>query len=366
MRGQVVYMYAYDVAYEIDLQKARDSLTQAQFLQVPPGKTVPRDFPFYQPLYMPLGTIRVKSPTGELTLRREVKIFSVGAISIFIRVDFDTAGLGDLTRYHSLPLENGRTIDDVAGDLCEEIFPNLRPSCVRPAPNKGDPEAYTVFCLVDKIPRIENLTAQQWLEEWRGEVAGLLTEEKNFDRLSDSEIQETTRYNYSYAIDDLIVIDWDGALILDPEGQYEDLLYILEVANVQLTEFQLHDQILERSLDQAYDDIEAYSRKAPFLKGPGPILRRLQGVLVDLTKMSDEITNITKFFGDWHLARIYMGCSERFHLKEWENSLEGKLKTLDSLYKMLLDDWNERRMLLLELAIVLLFVIDVVKLFAAR
>lgn len=363
MRGQVVYMYAYDVAYEIDLQKARDSLTQAQFLQVPPGKTVPRDFPFYQPLYTALDPLRVRSVSGELTLRREIKVFSVGAISIFIRIDFDVASLGDLTRYHSLKLDGGRSIDDIAGDLCEEILPNLRSSCTRPASDRGRPEAYTVFCLVQDITGMKNITARQWLEEWRGEVAGLLTEEEDFDRLSDTEIQETTRYNYSYATDDLIVIDWDGALILDPEGKYEDLLYILEVANVQLTELQLHDGLLERALDQAYDDIEEYGRKAPFLKGPGPIVRKLQGVLVDLTKMADEITNITKFFGDWHLARIYIGCSERFHLKEWENSLEGKLKTLDGLYRMLLEDWNNRRMLILELAIVLLFVIDVLKLF---
>src|SRR5579863_5061303 len=99
MRGEVVYMYAYDVAYEIDLKKASDSLTQAQFLQVQPDKTIPRDFPFYQPLTLVREPRKMNSSLGEITLQREVKIFSVGAISVSIRVGFEAAILGQLIPY---------------------------------------------------------------------------------------------------------------------------------------------------------------------------------------------------------------------------------------------------------------------------
>lgn len=363
MRGEIVYLYAYDVAHEIDLQKARDSLTQAQFLKVPTDKTMPRDFPLYEPLALEREPRKVQSSLGEITLRREVKIFSVGAISVSLRVPFEVAGLGELIRFHSLKLDGSKTLDDAADDLCEEVLPSLQSAAVRMRAEKSDPEAYTVFCLVEKVPKKEGGTALQWLEEWRGEVAGLLTEEEAFDRLSDSEIQETTRFSYSYYTDDLVVIDWDSALILDPGGKYEDLLYVLEIANMQLTEFQVYDQTLERFLDRAYGDIESYSRKRPIWKGPGLILGRLKGVLMDLTKISEEITNTTKFFGDWHQARVYMGSSERFHLSEWERSLEGKLKTLEGLYKMMVEDVNNRRMLILESFIVILFIVDVARLF---
>ncbi|HVE11842.1 MAG TPA: hypothetical protein VNI01_00490 [Elusimicrobiota bacterium] len=367
MRGQVVYMYAYDVAYEIDLNKVRAGLSRAEFRPVlPEDKTVPRDFPFYQPLHVGREPITVASSLGKVTVNREAKIFALGAISISLRVDFEVPGLGSLIPYHSLSLTGGESMAQIAARLCEELLPAVLPHALRPVEDKGNPEAYTVFCLKDLGNSRGGKNAQAWLDEWRGEVAGLLTEEEAFDRLSDSEIKETTRLNYSYTTDDLAVIDWDGALLVDPEGTFDDLLYILEVANVQLTEFQIYDRTLERFLDKAYDDVEAYSRKPPLLKGPGPILGRLKGVLMDLTKMAEEITNITKFFGDWHLARIYLGCSERFHLKEWENSLEEKLKTLDNLYKMLNDDMNNRRMLLLEAAIVVLFVVDVAKLLVSR
>lgn len=365
MKGQVVYMYAYDVAYEIDLKRVRDGLASAEFRPViPEDKTVPRDFPFYKPLHVAREPIEVDSSAGRVTVRREAKVFSLGAISILLRVEFDRPALGDLLQYHSLSVNGGESMDRVAARLLEELLPSVRPHAVRPMQDTGNPEAYTVFCLQD-LGGQKGRNAKAWLDEWRGEVAGLLTEEEAFDRLSESEILETTRLHYSYNTDDLIVIDWDGALIVDSDGTFDDLLYILEVANLQLTEFQLYDRELERFIDQAYDDVEAYSRKPPLLKGPGPILGRLKSVLMDLTKMAEEITNITKFFGDWHLARIYLACSERFHLKQWENSLEEKLRTLDNLYKMLHDDMNNRRMLLLEAAIVVLFVVDIVKLFVS-
>ena len=51
--------------------------------------------------------------------------------------------------------------------------------------------------------------------------------------------------------------------------------------------------------------------------------------------MSDELSNITKFFGDWHLARIYQGFSARFHLADWHRTIDEKLKTLDDLYQLM-------------------------------
>ncbi len=90
------------------------------------------------------------------------------------------------------------------------------------------------------------------------------------------------------------------------------------------------------------------------------MLRELRELRIDLARFSDELSNITKFFGDWHLARIYENISARFHLSAWHKTLDGKLKTLDDLYQLLNHDRINRWMLILEVTIVLLFVIDVV------
>ena len=68
------------------------------------------------------------------------------------------------------------------------------------------------------------------------------------------------------------------------------------------------------------------------------VQRELREIRVDLARLSDELSNITKFFGDWHLARIYKGLADRFHLADWHRTIEEKVKTLDDLYQLVRSD----------------------------
>jgi hypothetical protein len=81
---------------------------------------------------------------------------------------------------------------------------------------------------------------------------------------------------------------------------------------------------------------------------------------VDVAKLTDEVTHITKFFGDWHLARVYLGARDRFYLDQWRTSVEQRLAQLDKLYSVAHSEVNEQRMLWLEIIIVIFFAIDLV------
>jgi hypothetical protein len=154
------------------------------------------------------------------------------------------------------------------------------------------------------------------------------------------------------------VIDWDAALVVDLKGYVDDVLYVLELANLQLEEFRVMDQALDRYLSRAYDDLER--RPIPLFGVATGVLRELRRFRVDLTKLADEVTHITKFFGDWYLARVYLAARERFALDQWRGSVEKRLGQLDQLYSVAQGDVYDRRMLWLEIVIVVLFVIDVV------
>ena len=75
-------------------------------------------------------------------------------------------------------------------------------------------------------------------------------------------------------------------------------------------------------------------------------------------RLSDELGNTTKFFGDWHVARIYESVAKRFHLDDWASSVGQKLRTLEAMYNLLQQERNNRVMLVLEVMIVGLFLID--------
>jgi hypothetical protein len=162
----------------------------------------------------------------------------------------------------------------------------------------------------------------------------------------------------SYYEHDLVVIDWDAALIIDEPQNFDETLHVIELANLQLAELEAYDHLLDDALDRSYRDLRQRS-----LRRRGGVLDELREIRVDLARFSDELSNITKFFGDWHLARIYENISARFHLGDWHRTIDEKLKTLDDLYQLLQHDQTNRWMLILEVTIVLLFIIDLVILF---
>jgi hypothetical protein len=202
------------------------------------------------------------------------------------------------------------------------------------------------------------VNAEAWWRANRRAVASLLTQEPDMDHLSKQEADESTGRYLSYYEHDLVVVDWDAALILDERRHFDETLYVMELANLQLAELEAYDRILDDALLRSYRDLSARR-----VRGRAAMLRELRELRIDLARFSDELSNITKFFGDWHLARIYENISARFHLADWHRTIDGKLKTLADLYQLLNHDQTNRWMLILETTIVLLFVIDLVILF---
>jgi len=359
-KGEVVYIYAFDVAYEMVRQPVRELLGQpvAQFV-VDASKRSPRHLFFYRPQMVRLPALERIGPSGPIRVERVVKLLPVGAISITMRVPFEVERIEDLVGYHDLQFSNGSLHDEVRR-LAEEVRRELSPYYVRPIPQLADEEAYTVFCIESPVTAEDGaaLNAENWWRANRRPVASLLTQEPDIDHLSRQEADESTGRYLSYYEHDLVVVDWDAALIIDERQNFDETLYVMELANLQLAELEAYDRILDNSLERAYRDLTVRP-----IRGRVNILRELRELRIDLARFSDELSNITKFFGDWHLARIYENISARFHLTDWHRTLDGKLKTLDDLYQLLNHDRINRWMLILEVTIVLLFVIDLVILF---
>jgi hypothetical protein len=356
-RGEVVYIFAFDVAYEMTRQPVRELLGQpvAQFV-VDASKRSPKHLFFYRPQMVRLPPLERIGPHGPVRIERIIKLLPVGAISITVRVPFAAEHVEELVAFHDLQFSNGSLSDEVR-QLAEEVRHELAAHYIRPVAPLADEEAYTVFCLESPLRNAEGAISrtEDWLKAHRRTVAALLTQENDPGRLSHQESTESTDRYLSYYENDLVVIDWDAALIVDERKNFDETLYILELANLQLAELEAYDRLLDDALDRAYRDL----RSQP-VRGRDSALRELREIRIDLERFSDELSNITKFFGDWHLARIYENVAARFHLGDWHRTIDGKLKTLADLYQLLNYDRTNRWMLILELTIVLLFIIDLV------
>jgi hypothetical protein len=354
-RGEVVYLFAYDVAYDTSRQRLETLCGQpvAEFA-VDSSKRAPRQLFFFRPQMIRFPAMERIGPHGPVRIERTVKFLPVGAISIAVRVPFAIRDLQDLVAFHDLTFSNGALHDEVR-HLAQEICHELRPHLIRPNEHLADEEAYTVFCLEPlKNPAGHSISAESWLAANRREVASILTQERDDGRLSRQESEESTARHLSYYGQDLVVVDWDAALVIDEPRHFDEALYLMELANLQLAELEAYDRLLDDSLDRAYRDLRVRS-----LGSRTAVLREVRELRIDLARLSDELSNITKFFGDWHLARIYQALAARFHLADWHHSIDQKIQTLDDLYGMLAHDRTNLMMLLLEATIVLLFIADI-------
>src|SRR5437762_287500 len=145
-KGEIVYIYAFDVAYEMVRQPVRELLGQpvAQFV-VDASKRSPKHLFFYRPQMVRLPPLERIGPNGPVRVERSVKLLPVGALSITIRVPFKVRHVEDLVDYHDLQFSNGSLHQEVR-QLAEEVRRELGPYYIRPVPQLAEEEAYTVFC----------------------------------------------------------------------------------------------------------------------------------------------------------------------------------------------------------------------------
>ncbi|HWP22851.1 MAG TPA: hypothetical protein VNM15_01540 [Candidatus Binatia bacterium] len=176
--------------------------------------------------------------------------------------------------------------------------------------------------------------------------------------LSDQEVEDALAMRVSYSAEDVTIVDWNAALLLDREG--EDIRAVLEFANVELLEMRYVDQKLDRALDQAYETLTRHSwGLARIFKSYGADLRSLAELQVDNAALFEGVNNTLKLLGDQFLARVYRMVNRRFHLDEWDESILRKLETLESIYEKISDQASTRRMEVLEWVIIFLIAFSI-------
>jgi len=174
--------------------------------------------------------------------------------------------------------------------------------------------------------------------------------------------RELLPHRFSYYGDDLAILTWENALIVEPGQQDTDLQYILEFANAQLLELRHFDALLDAELPRLYDDIEAARRRHAVFPGRrfAALLSRLQAQVADSTELVERVENALKVTDDVYLARVYSAALELFRGRAWRAGIDRKLAILRDTYAMLNGEAQAARNETLEIAIVALIVVELV------
>ena len=344
----------YDIADEIDLEKARRVLAQdarrlklsrenSQYIQLP-----------NPPVAYELGRRVLALRGGPVTVDATARLFDHGAASIILAVPIPEGTTFEQLAVLADELYDSQALEALTGELLEGVRKTIAPA-VRERRVWNQNESYTVL-FVERIrgnPSAEEVFA-------RADLARLLLGEVDSRPLSRGESEAVTQNRFSYSVEDLVVVDWNSAFVYEPSGS-RDIPDLLEIANAQLLEFRFYDELLDGHIARIHDQVQARRQGLVSLfRSPyRDLVRETLSTLVDLNEFIERVENSLKIIGDFYLAKVYEASVRRLRIPAWQASVTRKHQLLEQTYGLLKGEVDTARSLTLEATVVALIVLEI-------
>lgn len=352
LKGHVVALFAFDIGYEVSLEKLASLFSAAPIQPLSRKRQTPTYLQYTRaPVTLDLGTsAELRGVRGTL----QATIFDFGALSIAYRWPLPVNNQGfELSDLPALSSEiAGLSMENAARNEVIALLDKIAPAVERPKLS-GMVEDYYLFLIEHLEPQ---LRAADLLSRHGNDLAQCLS----FETLPLSKLQyeEALSQTVSYLESDLTIVDWNAAFIYDRD--YEDTAHVLELLNVELLEARYIDATLD-------DRVTTY---ATLVQKPAdwpiplrtPYRRALQELTewrIESTVLSERVGNSLKLIGDLYLSRIHSAAATKVHLPKWERIISHKIEILDELYERLNDRIRTAQSQTLEVIIVGLIVLEV-------
>lgn len=349
-RGSILAYRVYDTGATIALDLAETL--------VPTAKRMEFGGPLVEGLVIAVRPLEMMLPDCELTLRAagrplrarvSARLFDFGAVSLLYEIPIEPGTSFEALTPLCDALYDSPELDARGVQHRAELVAQLGRS-IEKAHEWKEAETYTIVFVEELAGSVEMLTQSEV-------IAKLLLGEQSEKALSIATRTDVLRNSFSYLADDLVIIDWNSALVIEPSGS-RVVPHVLELATSQLLEFRYYDGLLDRELGRVYDEVGKAPRilRSPFRTLTRTVLRRY----MDLTEFTERVDNAIKSVGDFYLARVYLAAIKRFRVPEWRESVEAKLGLVGRAYELLKGEVEVSRAQLLELTIIVLILVELV------
>jgi hypothetical protein len=356
--GQITALRLFDIANEIDLKRAEELWSRGaqgasgRSRLVTPTKAISFGVP---PLALELRPVTVQIGGSQVTAAAAVRVYDFGAVAIALRLPVQDLGWDELVRLVNAtnqavgPTEDPAVwttqlaaLRDVIGEAL--IKPNA-------APLQED------YLIVQVDGFDAPLTADELGE--RVDLVPLLSGEER--ALSEGSRRDLLKRSFSYYPDDFVAITWDRAFIYEPRRD-TDVAGVIEIANAQLLEMRVYDELLDAELPRMYELVEAVRRYPTTLASRryARLARNLYALVAEVTEIAERVDNALQVTEDVYLARVYASAMDLFRVPAVSAAVERKLSIIRETYTALHSEAAESRAELLEITIVALILIEIV------
>jgi hypothetical protein len=237
-----------------------------------------------------------------------------------------------------------------AVDLLEQ---RLRPAVVRPRRSEIV-EDYGILV----VERLADGASAQDLKEHPLVWAAVLGERRALSKDAAGLVT-----GMSYYPEDLALLSWSGALLIDPDPvAASTAIDLVEFGQVELLLMRVYDAGLDEQLPGMYRLI-SHSRGQfilPLVHGYARALHETQRLIADVTEVTERVDNALKVTDDVYWNRLYTALVAVLRIDVWRRGVEHKLTLLRQTYGLLQDEASAERALALELTVVLLIALEIV------
>lgn len=357
--GQVIALRLFDVAYEIDLKlaeelwakRARGVSARARLVGTPP-KAVSFGVP---PLELELDPTTLELSSGSVVATARVRLYDFGIAALALRLSVKDMTWSEFTRHvNETNQAIGPTaVTDIWNTLLAQLSDLLREALHRPT---------TVPLQEDYLIAVANEFGEAITAEKLQQRVDLVPILSGRDRpLSEGARGDLLRQRFSYYPDDLAVITWDRALLYEPQGD-TDVADVLEIANAQLLEIRVYDELLDDELPRMHDLVEAARRRTNLLASRryARLARRLHTLVAEVTELAERVDNALQVTEDVYLARVYAAAIGLFRVPNVSAAVDRKLAIIRETYTALHSEAEGSRAELLEIAVLVLIALEIV------
>jgi len=182
------------------------------------------------------------------------------------------------------------------------------------------------------------------------------------ERRSVSDAAAALATTLSYYEDDLILLTWSGAIVIDPDpAAREDATFLLEVANAQLLAFRSYDTRVERDLAQIAPRLRGVGRLHWWELGAATRFQHeIHSLIVDSVETSARVENALKVTEDVYWNRVYAAALVVLRLDVWRQGTAQTLEALQQSAALFADEAAAARALLLEALVIALIAVELV------
>lgn len=190
-------------------------------------------------------------------------------------------------------------------------------------------EEYTIICLTEV-----NAAPDDFVHTHRHALAALL---RNLRRpASETEVEQIIISRTHYTDRDITVVDWEGALIIDPDLDFEGDIELIKVGNYELLRYRLLDRAIERNLEDVRTAFEK-KRRFNFFNN---VLREALQQRLDLLLDFEKAEQLLLLIGDWYSAQLYRIIVDEFYIDEWKSTVKSKLDQLETITNIIQENFT--------------------------